>query len=214
MGLKETLKHTIFTDEEEHSGIAAQAKPASPIIGQPPQGPTSPTLTAVAPLAGVGETDSGVYDSILAGSRFEDTDSGKLIQKFLAPLSAISDSMMPPAVKFKTAVLQASAQSQTDASQVLAAFDKIETELQCMEQAFDAQAKQFTCDHIDSRNQRLTEIAKEIEKLQNEQSELSSEVLHNTAHAQKNASDFTIAMQRRRVELAQQKAQFEAYLKG
>lgn len=101
MGIKDTIRHAVFTDEEEDHND----KPVTPIIGQA----AAPAPAVASPAVVV--NPNGVYQAILAGSRFEDTSSGQLIHKYLDPLSELPDSAMSPVIKFKTALVQVRAQN-------------------------------------------------------------------------------------------------------
>jgi DNA repair exonuclease SbcCD ATPase subunit len=203
MSIADKLKHAVFTDEDD--APAKTGGKRAPIIGQVAAPVVQNVSDVVAP---------DVYQAIRDGSQFESTDSYNLIQRFMAPLSSIPDSAMSPALKVKTAMLQAAAQSSVSAESILGEFDKIETELKCMADAFDSQCKQFNVAEVEHRNQRLTEIGAQIKALQEEQQKLSTEVLQATQHLQQNETNFATAIQRRRMELANQKAQYETYLKG
>jgi hypothetical protein len=207
-GLLDTIKHLAFEDEP-----AKQAPETAPVPA--PTGVQS--AMAVHPLAldaGVVPDSDEVYQKILSGTNFEDTDEAGTIHKFLDPLAAIPDTVMPPNVKFKTAVLQAKAQAGLTEESILATFDTLKTRLQQEQGAFSANAQQFAAREITARQDRISQINVQITRLQQELGELSSELVEaqgKSAHAQ---SQFTAAMQRRASEIEQQKAQYTALLKG
>jgi hypothetical protein len=206
-GLLDTIKHLAFEDEP--------AKQAPETVPAAPTG--VPSAMAVHPLpvdAGVVPDGDEVYQKILSRTNFEDTDEAGTIHKFLDPLAAIPDAVMPPNVKFKTAVLQAKAQAGLTEESILATFDTLKTRLQQEQDGFSANAQQFTAREITARQDRISQINVQITRLQQELGELSGELVEaqgKSAHAQ---SQFTAAMQRRASEIEQQKAQYTALLKG
>jgi hypothetical protein len=82
--------------------------------------------TFSAPIdAGVVPDNDTVYQMLLSKTDFESTPTAATIHKFLDPLKAIPDSVMPSNVKFKTAVIQASAQAGLSADGILGQFDTL-----------------------------------------------------------------------------------------
>ena len=79
--------------------------------------------------AGVVPDNDAIYQTLLAKTDFEGTSTAATIHKFLDPLKAIPDTVMPSNVKFKTAVLQASAQAGLTADGILATFDTLKAKL-------------------------------------------------------------------------------------
>lgn len=155
-----------------------------------------------------------VYQRILSKTDFEGTDAAATIHKFLDPLKAIADTVMPPNVKFKTAVLQAKAQAGLTEENILSAFDGLAAQLQQEEDAFGQKAQQFTAREVVGRQDRISQITSQIAQLQQELGKLSGELIDaqgKAAHAQ---SQFAAAAQRRGIEIQQQKAQYAALLRG
>ena len=218
-GLLETLKHVAFEDEPEP---AAKHPPAAPV--QHPMAPavteTAPAFTAApavfsAPIdAGVVADNDSVYQMILAKTDFEKTDVAATIHRFLDPLKAIPDTVMPSNIKFKTAVLQASAQAGITADGILAVFDKMAAQLDQEKNAFAGKAQQFADQEVNARQERIRQISDQISGLQQELAKLSNQLVDaqgKAAHAQ---GQFEAAIQRRAGEIAQQRTLYSTLLQG
>lgn len=158
--------------------------------------------------------DDQVYKKLLAKTDFEATDVAATIHKFLDPLKVIADSVMPPNVKFKTAVLQASAQAGLNETVILGTFDRLKGQLQQEQDAFEEKARQFASREISNRQDRMTQIASQISQLQQELAGLSGELVEAQGRASRAQSQFNAAAQRRAIEIEQQRVQYASLLKG
>jgi uncharacterized protein YoxC len=202
-GFLDGLKHMVFEDEPEKTNSAAGASAAAP--AKAPATFAQPKLTP----STVAEDDD-VYRRILARTDFDATEAGATVQKFLAPLASLP---MDTALKFKTAVAQASAQTGLTAEKVLGTFDQLEAALDQERDAFTRKAQQFAEREVNGRSQRINEITAQIGKLQQELSTLSTELVQAQTKAAHAEGQFTAAVERRRSEIEQQKAQYAALLK-
>src|SRR5208283_3671502 len=107
-GLLDSLKHLAF--EEEPAKPAPAATPAAaPTVAQAVAAAAPPVAYSLPIDAGVVPDNDEIYQKILSKTDFESSAAAATIHKFLEPLKAIPDTVMPPNVKFKTAVLQAKA---------------------------------------------------------------------------------------------------------
>ncbi len=213
-GLLGSLKHLAFEDEPAKPAPQHTPPAAAPPFEPPMAAPAPPAAYATPIDAGVVADDDEVYRKILSRTDFEGTDAAATIHKFLEPLKAIPDSVMPPNVKFKTAVLQAKAQAGLTEDAILATFDTLKAKLQQEHDAFDAKAQQFAASELTGRQDRISQITAQIGQLQQELAQLSSELMEaqgKSTHAQ---SQFVAAVQRRGSEIEQQKAQYAALLRG
>lgn len=222
-GLLDALKHMAFEDEPEtatpHAPSAPPASIAAPPASAPASAPQSFAYSTPATYSspidmGVVPDNDELYQKLLAKTDFEGTDVAAAIHKYLEPLKAIPDSAMPPNIKFKTAVLQAKAQSGITEDAILGAFDTLSARLQQEHDAFADKAKQFVAREINGRQDHISQITTQITQLQQQLVQLSNDLLDaqgKSTHAQ---SQFTAAVQRRAGEIEQQKAQYAAMLKG
>jgi len=218
-GFLEALKHVAFEDEPEppakHSPTPAAPAFAAPAFVSPPVEESAPSMAYALPIdTGVVPDSDSVYQTLLAKTDFESTSAAATIHKFLDPLKAIPDTVMPANVKFKTAVLQASAQAGLTEDGILGAFDALKAKLQQEKDAFTGKAQLFTAKEVKGRQDQIQKITEQITELQQELGRLSNELVEaqgKSTHAQ---SQFEAAVQRRGSELEQQKALYASLLKG
>jgi len=225
-GFLDTLKSVAFEDEpappEKHAPQPAPPAFAAPSFEAPAiAAPAAVPIDAAAPApyalpidAGVVPDNDAVYKTLLAKTDFEGTPTAATIHKFLDPLKAIPDTVMPSNVKFKTAVLQASAQAGLTADGILAAFETLTAKLQQEHDAFGGKEQQFVAREITGRQEQIQKISEQITQLQQQLAQMSNELVEaqgKAAHAQ---SQFEAAVQRRGSELEQQKALYASLLKG
>jgi hypothetical protein len=221
-GFLDTLKSVAFEDEPappaQHTPPpAAPQQFASPSFAAPAAAPmdaAGPAPYALPIDAGVVADHDPVYQALLAKTDFEGTPTAATIHKFLDPLKAIPDTVMPSNVKFKTAVLQASAQAGLTADGILAAFDTLTAKLQQEHDAFGGKEQQFVAREITGRQDQIQKISEQITQLQQQLAQLSNELVDaqgKAAHAQ---SQFEAAVQRRTSELEQQKALYASLLQS
>lgn len=219
----DAVKHAVFEDEPEppHTSAAASATQTT-FVGPPAHSAVTPAFEAppvvsapVHPIdSGTVPDDDSVYLRLVSKTNFEATDAAATIHKFLDPLKAIPDAVMPPNIKFKTAVVQAGAQAGLTEETILGAFDHLKAQLQQEQDAFTEKARQFESREISSRQDRIGQITSQISSLQQELANLSGELVAaqgKSSHAQ---SQFIAAAQRRGMEIEQQKAQYASLLKG
>jgi len=218
-GFLEALKHVAFEDEpappEKHSPPPAAPNFAAPAFVSTPADAGSFSATYAPPIdAGVVPDNDAVYQTLMAKTDFESTSAAATIHKFLDPLKAIPDTVMPTNVKFKTAVLQASAQAGLTEDGILGTFDALKAKLLQEKEAFTGKAQLFVAKEVKGRQDQIQKITDEITELQQELARLSNELVEaqgKSSHAQ---SQFEAAVQRRSSELEQQKALYASQLKG
>jgi hypothetical protein len=232
-GFIDSLKHLAFEDEPEKPmsqkpaaatptaaqsfGHAAHAfEPAAQPQVPAPEAAGAPAMAPYAsPIdAGVVADNDEVYRKLLSKTDFEGTDVAATIHKFLEPLKAISDTVMPANIKFKTAVLQAKAQAGVSEDAILAVFDTLKDRLRQEQEAFNAKAEQFAAREIQGRQDRIGQISAQIADLQQQLAQLSGDLVEaqgKSAHVQ---GQFAAAVGRRGSEIEQQRAQYAALLKG
>lgn len=219
----DAVKHAVFEDEPEPSHTPAAASSTQPAhvaplahsaVAQTFEAP-SPVSALASPIdSGTVPDDDSVYQRLLSKTNFETTDAAATIHKFLDPLKAIPDSVMPPNIKFRTAVVQASAQAGLTEESILASFDRLKAQLQQEQDVFTEKARQFEAREISSRQDRIGQITSQISTLQQELANLSGELVAAQGKATHAQSQFTAATQRRALEIEQQKAQYASLLKG
>lgn len=174
----------------------------------------SPAPYALPIDAGVVPDSDSVYQTLLAKTDFEGTPAAATIHKFLDPLKAIPDTVMPSNVKFKTAVIQATAQAGLTEDGILGTFDTLKAKLQQEHDAFGQKAQQFAAREVAGRQDQIQKITEQITELQQELARLSNELVDAQGKATHAQSQFAAAVLRRGSELEQQRALYASLLKG
>jgi chromosome segregation ATPase len=213
------LKHVIIEDDDPKPEGQAQthSQPhteAAPTASTPVA--TAPDTVAHPPMS---EEIEHVYQRILAKTSFEATQVAATIHKYLDPLSALPS--LDERTRFKTAVIQAKAQEGLTKEKILATFDGLKVALQNEQESFAASAEATKQQEIDNRQKKVQEITdaiaqkqKEIAQLQQRLSDITTELVGAQGKIQRAESQFTIAAQRRALEIDQEKAKYVSLLQG
>jgi hypothetical protein len=218
----DSIKHVIIEDDDPkaegkpqtHSQTQAEATPAVPVAASS----ESSSYQAVSnqPMS---EEVEHVYQRILAKTNFESTQVAATIHKYLDPLSAIPS--LDERTRFKTAVIQAKAQEGLTQEKILATFDGLKVALQNEQESFAASAEATKQREIADRQRKVQETTdtiaqkqKEIGQLQQRLSEMTTDLVGAQGKIQRAESQFTIAAQRRAVEIDQEKAKYLGLLQG
>jgi predicted RNase H-like nuclease (RuvC/YqgF family) len=218
----DSIKHAIVEDDPDPKpSTVNQAHPEARISGPPAssrESITAPSLGS-ASYNSLGEETEHVYKKILAKTDFQSTPVAGTIHKYLDPLSAIP--AMDERTKFKTAVVQARAQEGLTQEKILATFDGLKVALQNEQESFAATAEATKDQEITNRQQKVQQITdaiaakqKEISQLQQQLSQMSTDLVEAQGKIQRAESQFTIAAQRRAVEIDQEKAKYVSLLQG
>jgi len=221
------IKHVIIEDDDPKPEGQGQSQAHSQPVPQ-----TAPPV-AVPDMA---STDSGssyhpastqpmseetehCYQRILAKTNFTATQVYATIHKYLDPLSAIPS--MDERTKFKTAVVQAKAQEGLSQEKILATFDGLKVALQNEQESFAASADATKQREITDREKKVQDVTnaiaqkqKEIAQLQQRLSDVTTELVGAQGKIQRAESQFTIAAQRRALEIDQEKAKYVSLLQG
>jgi hypothetical protein len=218
----ETIKHALIEDDPTPSSstsshVHPEAKASSPAAVSSESVPaTSPENASYRSL---GEESEHVYRKILAKTDFQATPVATTIHKYLDPLSAIP--AMDERTKFKTAVVQAKAQEGLTEERILATFDGLKVALQNEQESFANTAETTKDQEITDRQKKVRDITdaiaakqKEISQLQQRLSQMSTELVEAQGKIQRAESQFSIAAQRRAVEIDQEKAKYVSLLQG
>ena len=127
----------------------------------------------------------------------------------------------PAVTRFKTAVIQAKAQEGLTQEKILATFDGLKVALQNEQESFAASAAATKQREIADRQQKVQEVTdaiaqkqKEIAQLQQRLSEVTTELVGAQGKIQRAESQFAIAVQRRALEIDQEKAKYVSLLQG
>lgn len=214
----DSIKHAIIEDDDPK----AEAKPeshaettAAPESVPNPAAPP-PHIADAQPMS---EEVEHCYQRILAKTNFNATQVAATIHKYLDPLSAIPS--LDERMRFKTAVVQAKAQEGLTQEKILATFDGLKVALQNEQESFQASAQATRQREIDDRQRKVQEITdqiaqkqREIGQMQQRLSEMTTDLVGAQGKIQRAESQFTIAAQRRAVEIDQEKAKYLSLLQG
>jgi hypothetical protein len=216
----DSIKHVIIEDDDPK----AESKPQTHTDSE---AQTAPVALSSAPVqssyqAGsqpMSEEVEHVYQRILGKTNFESTQVAAVIHKYLDPLSAIPT--LDERTRFKTAVVQARAQEGLTSEKILATFDGLKVALQNEQESFAASAEATKEREIADRQKKVQETTdaiarkqKEIAQLQTQLSEVTTELVGAQGKIQRAESQFTIAVQRRALEIDQEKAKYLGLLQG
>jgi vacuolar-type H+-ATPase subunit I/STV1 len=221
------IKHVIIEDDDpKPEGQAQHAQPRTemaPAVAVPVAVPAD-SAASQAPyqtMSGqpMSEETEHCYQRILAKTNFAGTQVFATIHKYLDPLSAIPS--LDERMKFKTAVIQAKAQEGLSQEKILATFDGLKVALQNEQESFAASAAATKQREIDDRQKKVQEVTdaisqkqKEIAQLQQRLSEVTTDLVAAQGKIQRAESQFTIAAQRRALEIDQEKAKYVSLLQG
>jgi len=219
----DSIKHVIIEDDDPKAEAKPQVHPqappetaaTAPPVAASPQSASYPAMSTQ-PMS---EEAEHVYQKILAKTNFESTQVAATIHKYLDPLSAIPS--LDERTRFKTAVVQAKAQEGLTQEKILATFDGLKVALQNEQESFAASAEATKQREINERQKHVQEVTdaiaqkqKEIAQLQQRLSEMTTELVGAQGKIQRAESQFTIAAQRRALEIDQEKAKYLSLLQG
>ncbi len=220
------IKHVIIEDDDPKP--SGQGQPQSPAHTQPytEAAPVTPAPVVASADTSSYQTMSGqpmseetqhVYQRILAKTNFDATQVAATIHKYLDPLSAIPS--LDERTKFKTAVIQAKAQEGLSQEKILATFDGLKVALQNEQNSFAASAAATKQHELNDRQKKVQEITdaiaqkqKEIAQLQQSLADVTTELVAAQGKIQRAESQFAIAVQRRALEIDQEKAKYASLL--
>jgi uncharacterized coiled-coil protein SlyX len=220
------IKHVIIEDDDPKPSGQGQAQ--SPAHAQPytEAAPAAPAPVVASADTSAYQTMSGqpmseetqhVYQRILAKTNFDATQVAATIHKYLDPLSAIPS--LDERTKFKTAVIQAKAQEGLSQEKILATFDGLKAALQNEQNSFAASAAATKQHELNDRQKKVQEITdaiaqkqKEIAQLQQSLADVTTELVAAQGKIQRAESQFAIAVQRRALEIDQEKAKYASLL--
>ncbi len=221
----DSIKHAIVEDDPDPKGATKASTPATshsdnkaPSAAQHESASAMATSAPVTSYQGLGEETEHVYKKILAKTDFQSTAVAATIHKYLDPLASIP---MDERMKFKTAVVQAQAQEGLTPEKILATFDGLKVALQNEQESFAATAEQSKSQEITNRQKKVQDVTdaiaakqREISQLQQQLSQVSTDLVDAQSKIQRAESQFTIAAQRRAVEIDQEKSKYASLLQG
>jgi hypothetical protein len=218
----DSIKHVIIEDDDPKTESQPHPQPHSetaPAVAAPVAASTDSSTYQTMSGQPMSEETEHVYQRILAKTNFAATQVAATIHKYLDPLSAIPS--LDERTRFKTAVIQAKAQEGLSQEKILATFDGLKVALQNEQESFAASAAATKQREIDDRQKKVQEITdaiaqkqKEVAQLQQRLADVTTELVGAQGKIQRAESQFTIAAQRRALEIDQEKAKYVSLLQG
>jgi len=218
----DSIKHVIIEDDDPKAEAKPQAHSEAPPETAATAAPAAASPASSYPSMStqpMSEEVEHVYQKILAKTNFESTQVAATIHKYLDPLSAVPS--LDERTRFKTAVVQAKAQEGLTQEKILATFDGLKVALQNEQESFAASAEATKQREVNDRQKHVQEVTdaiaqkqKEIAQLQQRLSDMTTELVGAQGKIQRAESQFTIAVQRRALEIDQEKAKYLSLLQG
>jgi len=213
----DSIKHAIIEDDDPKTEQKPQSQVSHSVAPEVSSSNTAPHIAVnTQPMS---EEVEHVYQRILAKTNFDSTQIAATIHKYLDPLVAIPS--LDERTRFKTAVIQAKAQEGLTKEKILATFDGLKVALQNEQESFTASAQATKEREIADRQKRVQEATDEIARKQSEISQLqqhltqmTSELLAAKTKIDHAESQFAAAVQRRALEIDQEKAKYTSLLQG
>jgi hypothetical protein len=214
----DSIKHAIIEDDDPKAEAKQESHPTQP-AAVPVMANNATASSHPVDAQPMSEEVEHVYQRILAKTDFNSTQVAATIHKYLDPLSAIS--ALDERTRFKTAVVQAKAQEGLTQEKILATFDGLKVALQNEQESFAASAEATKQREIADRQKKVQEFTdqitqkqREIAQMQQRLTEMTTELVAAQGKVQRAESQFTIAAQRRAVEIDQEKAKYLSLLQG
>jgi hypothetical protein len=196
MSLVDKIKGAVFEDTAPKPVV----KPVPPVTftGLPPQ-PTPQNFVTGMVGGGQPVTDcSDQYQKMLANTDFDDTEVGKVLKQFSAPLQGV---VMDEKQKFQAVLaLARNSLGGVVTAKILGTFDELLNRLASMQTDFNAGAAAFERDEIVEKQKELTAATADLDSAQ--------------ARLRFTVDGFAAALKTRTDELRQQRAHYESLMKG
>lgn len=198
MSIADKLKHMVIEDE------APKHVPPRPIpVPSAVQTYSSGVITYPAVSYGGSQ-----YEKMRLATDFDQTDVGKVLKQFSAPLDGI---VTDERQKFKAVLALAKGYSP---DKILSTFDWLAATLSGMRTDFDAATAEFKKEEIDGRQSKLNSIQSEIAAKQAELATAQSDLTTAQNKLQSTTADFVTALDRRKNELSEQKQHYASLMEN
>src|SRR5271157_782525 len=208
MPFMDLIKKAIF-EEEPQAQQPVKSAPAS-MAGRTPQPAPAPTYV---PMTG---RDNQFYARLAKQTDLSAVPELAKIEQYAAPLaSVISDKSL----RYKAALATAQSQGGLTKDAILRGFDTLLNLLDSSATTFNKQTDEVGKTEVDAKlgqvsdiNEAIQQKQKEIADLQQQVKSMQSQAEVSRAKLQEAKNNFTAALERRRVEIQQQRKEFETIL--
>lgn len=208
MSLVDKIKGAVFEDTAPKPVVKPVPPVAAPAILPTPQHFVTGIVGGGQPL-----TDcSDQYQKMLASTDFDETEVGKVLKQFSAPLQGV---VTDEKQKFQAVLaLARNSLGGVVTAKILGTFDELLGRLASMQTDFNTGAAAFERDEIAGRKATLQKIDREIVEKQKELTAATADLDSAQAKLQSTKDSFTAALKTRTEELREQRAHYEFLMKG
>src|SRR5437016_4968946 len=207
MPFMDLIKKAIF-EEEPVAQLAA--KPAAAPGAARPLEPAAPAY------ASIGARDNQFYARLAKQTDLSAVPELAKIEAFATPLASV---ITDKALRYKAALATAQSQGGLTKDAILKGFDALLTVLNSSASAFNKQTDEVSRTEVDAKIAKISDVSeaiqqkqKEIAVLQEQVSSMQSQTEVSRSKLQEAKSNFAAALERRRVEIQQQRKEFETIL--
>ncbi len=210
MPFMDLIKKAIF-EEEPQAQQPTKPPPASP-PGRTPQ-PSPSSAPPYVPMAG---RDNQFYARLAKQTDLSAVPELAKIEQYAAPLASV---IADKSLRYKAALATAQSQGGLTKEAILNGFDSLLNLLDSSATTFNKQTDEVGKTEVDARlghvndiNEAIQQKQKEIADLQQQVKSMQSQAEVARAKLQEAKSNFTAALERRQVEIQQQRKEFEMIL--
>lgn len=206
MPFMDLIKRAIFEEEPQ---APQPTKPAS----APSTGRSTQPASTYAPVTG---RDNQFYARLAKQTDLSAVPELAKIEQYAAPLAAV---ITDKSLRYKAALATAQSQGGLTKEAILKGFDNLLNLLNSSAATFNKQSDEVAHTEVDAKIAQISDIndsiqqkQKEIAELQQQVKSTQSQVEISRAKLQEAKGNFAAALERRRVEIQQQRKEFETIL--
>lgn len=204
MPFMDLIKRAIFEDEPQ---AAQPAKPAPSTARSPQPASTYAPMTA---------RDNQFYARLVKQTDLSAVPELAKIEQCAAPLASV---ITDKSLRYKAALATAQSQGGLTKEAILKGFDNLLNLLNSSATTFNKQSDEVARTEVDAKIAQVSDIndsiqqkQKEIAELQQQAKSMQSQVEVSRAKLAEAKANFAAALERRRVEIQQQRKEFETIL--
>lgn len=206
MPFMDLIKRAIF-EEEPQAPQPTKSAPA-PATGRSPQ-----PASTYAPMTA---RDNQFYTRLAKQTDLSAVPELAKIEQYAAPLASV---IADKSLRYKAALATAQSQGGLTKEAILRGFDNLLNLLNSSATTFNKQSDEVARTEVDAKIAQISDInnsiqqkQKEITELQQQAKSMQSQVEGSRAKLQEAKGNFAAALERRRVEIQQQRKEFETIL--
>lgn len=206
MPFMDLIKRAIFEEEPQ------APQPTKPASAPSTERSTQPAST-YAPVTG---RDNQFYARLAKQTDLSAVPELAKIEQYAAPLAAV---ITDKSLRYKAALATAQSQGGLTKEAILKGFDNLLNLLNSSAATFNKQSDEVAHTEVDAKIAQISDIndsiqqkQKEISELQQQVKSMQSQVEISRAKLQEAKGNFAAALERRRVEIQQQRKEFETIL--